>query len=410
MARIAFAWEMGGEYGHVMSCAGLASGLAAKGHRIAFMFRELRQLAVVPEARDYDVFQAPRCAREGVGADMPDGYVDILHGCGYASANELSGLLGGWRSLLSRWKPDLAICDFAPTGQLAARSLDLRHVTYGNGFFVPPRTTPLPPFRFDQAIDTSRLAKVEQVVLANTNEALASHGAKPLARLSDLFEADEHFICTFPELDHYGNREVSGYWGPRVRFDRGTEVAWPTGSGSRIFVYVKTSLPLLDALIDTLVASPHRVVAYIPGLDEARKRRLASRTRIVADKPVRLERFLRDCDLVVSHGGEIAAGSLMYGVPSLMFPTQYEQYGTARRFEQLQVGVWLGPGATPDLVPRGLNGALDPRRRDIARAFAKRYATFSPAEQRRRIVLRIEELLQGRGAILSAPSSQGMPG
>jgi len=27
MARIAFAWEMGGEYGHVMSCAGLASGL-----------------------------------------------------------------------------------------------------------------------------------------------------------------------------------------------------------------------------------------------------------------------------------------------------------------------------------------------------------------------------------------------
>jgi len=92
------------------------------------------------------------------------------------------------------------------------------------------------------------------------------------------------------------------------------------------------------------------------------------------------------------------------------FPTHYEQYATARRFEQLDTGVWLGPGATPDLVPRGLNAALDPRRVETARAFARRYSTFSPMEQRRRIILRIEELLGKRGAILSRTSSQGTNG
>jgi len=410
MARIAFAWEMGGEYGHVMSCAGLASGLAAHGHRIAFMFRELRQLSVIPEARDYDVFQAPRCAREGVGADIPAGYVDIMRGCGYGDPRELTGLLGGWRSLMSGWKPDLVVADFSPTALLAAHSLGLPRVTYGNGFFIPPRLTPLPPFRFDTPVDLARLSRSEQTVLASANAALTALGEKPLARLAELFDADEHFLCTFPELDHYGNREVSGYWGPRVRFDRGADIAWPEGSGKRIFVYVKTNLPLLDALLDHLATTPHRIVAYIPGLDEARRRKFASRQRIVSDRPVRLEHFLRDCDLLVSHGGEIAAGALMYGVPSLVFPTHYEQYATARRLEQLNVGVWLGPGATPDLLPRGLAGALDPRRVDIARTFAKRYSAFSPVEQRRRIVARIEELLRKRGAILSPTSSQGTSG
>ena len=275
---------------------------------------------------------------------------------------------------------------------------------------MPPRTTPLPPFRFDAPVDLARLARVEEAVLASINVALPRLGARPLASVADLFDADDHFLCTFPELDHYGTRETSGYWGPRVRFDRGTDVQWPAGTGKRIFVYVKTNLPLLDPLLNVLAASPHRIVAYIPGLDEARKKRFASRTRIVSDRPVKLERFLRDCDLLVSHGGEISAGALTYGVPSLVFPTHYEQYATARRFEQLNTGVWLGPGATPDLVPRGLNAALDPRRVEIARTFARRYATFSPMEQRRRIILRIEELLGKRGAILSRTSSQGTNG
>ena len=406
MARIAFGWELGGEYGHVMSCAGLAGGLELHGHRIAFMFRELRQLAVIPEARNYDVFQCPRSPREGEGMGLPQSYADIMLGCGYGRPAELAALLGGWRSLLARWKPDLLVADFSPTSLLAARTLGIPSVTYGNGFFVPPRASPLPAFRFDAAPDAGRLARSDATALASVNQALAQFGSAPLERLAQVFETREDFLCTFPELDHYGTRETSGYWGPRVRFDRGTEVTWPEGPGKRIFVYVKTAMPQLDALIDLLRASPHRVVAYIPGLDEARRARLAGRGRIVADRPVKLDRFLRHCDLIVCHGGEVAQGALMYGIPQVVFPGHYEQYLSARRLEQLGSGGWVAPqGSAQDLARVFAQVVGDPRYAAAARAFAQRYATFSPSEQRRRIVQRIGQLVGERGAILSPAST-----
>ena len=410
MARIAFAWELGGEYGHVMSCAGLAGGLELHGHRIAFMFRELRQLSVIPEARNYDVFQAPRSAREGRDVALPQSYADILLGCGYSDPAELIALVGGWRSLLMQWKPDLLVADFSPTSLVAARTLGIECVTYGNGFFVPPRATPLPPFRVEVPPDPAQLARSDASALASVNAALGAYGAPALERLADLFQTREDFLCTFPELDHYGTRETSGYWGPRVRFDRGTDIDWPQGEGKRIFVYVKTDLPQLDALIDVLRASPHRIVAFIPGLDENRQARLAGRKRILADRPVKLDRFLKSCDLIVCHAGEVATGALMYGVPGFLFPTHYEQYITARRLQQIGAAGWIPSAATAAEVALGfaqLTG--EPGYAAAARTFAKRYAVFSPSEQRRRIVVRIGELLRERGAILSPAQTRQEP-
>src|SRR5665213_400522 len=99
MARIALAWELGGELGHAISCAMLARALEARGHRIAFMFRELHQLAFLDDTTRYDVFQAPVHPREGLGSPVPDSLSDILLGCGYDDASKLHGLLGGWRAL-----------------------------------------------------------------------------------------------------------------------------------------------------------------------------------------------------------------------------------------------------------------------------------------------------------------------
>ena len=409
MARIAFAWELGGELGHVMSCAGLAHGLELRGHQIGFMFRELRQLGVVPEARAYDVFQAPRSAREGEGVGVPASYADILLGCGFRDPDELAGLVGGWRSLLAGWKPDLVIADFAPTSLLAARTLGIPAATFGNGFFMPPKLSPLPAFRADvDPVDPQRLADSDARALASVNDVLERLGAAPLERLAQVFDTAEDFLCTFPELDHYGTRPKSGYWGPRVRFDRGVELAWPEGTGKRVFVYVKTNLAQLDELIDALAASPHRVVAFIPGLDAKRRAKLAGRKRIYSDRPVKLDRFIRTCDLVICHAGEIATGALMHGVPTLNFPSHYEQLLTSRRLQLVGASGWIGPQSPPGEVTRGLEMLLgDPRYAANARAYAQRYPTFSPQEQRRRIIGRVEELLKGRAAILpAAPSPQ----
>ncbi len=404
MARIAFAWEFGGEFGHAISCAMLARSLEAKGHTIAFMFRELHQLASLPGCDHYDVFQAPVSPRAGENMPAPASMADILLGCGYDDARALTGLAAGWRALFQRWQADLVVADYAPTALLAARLANLPRVTFGNGFSIPPRLSPLPPFRYDAPIDPRTLAAADARALASVNAALANLGGAPLATLAQLFEADEHFLCTFPEIDQYGARPTSAYWGPRFSIDTGVEVRWPYGDGKRVIVYVRDSLPQLDALIEALAASRYRVAAFIPGLTPERRERLRSARRVVAEHPMRLKPLLESCDLFVSHGGNVAPGALMAGVPQLLFPTQYEQYLTAVRMEQVGSGLWLRQGGSGAEVAPALARVLnEPRFAAAARAFARRYAAFSPAEQQRRIVLRIEQVL-AKPPILS-PSS-----
>ena len=394
MARIAIAWEMGGELGHAMACAMLARALTQRGHRIAFMFRELRQLAALADADRYEVFQAPMSHFDSHGAGASYSMADILLGCGYDDPGQLTGLLGGWVALLGRWGAEMVIADSAPTALLAARVRGLPRVSYGNGFSIPPHLTPLPAFRVDAAMDPSHLARSDARATQVANAALGALGAPPIGSLSEVFATDEDFLCTFPELDHYGARPPAAYWGPRVSVDAGEAVRWPPHEGPRVIVYLRRALPQLDALIDALAASPCRVAAYIPELDADRRARLQGARRIVSERPLRLKPLLEGCELFVSHGGNVAPGALMAGVPQLVFPAQYEQFLTALRIAQAGCGSWLGPGAKPGEVGPALRRLLeDPRYAGAARAFARRYAAFSPAEQQRRIVARIEDIL-----------------
>ena len=401
MPRVAFAWELGGEFGHAMSCAGLARTLHSRGHAISLMFRELRQLAYNPETAGYDRFTIPVFPREGAGMRPPSSLAEIMLGSGYSDAAWLASALKEWLRLLREWKPDILVCDYAPTALLAARVLGIPRVSLSISFAVPPPFSPLPPFRFDDPPPPERVAAADAQALANVNSALAALGATPLRALHEQFQTDEDFLLTLPELDAYGNRPTSRYWGPRYRDDAGASAHWPAGHGMRVLVYVKKALPQLDALISLLATGPFRVVAFIPELDGARRERLRGPLRLVPDKPVRFGPLLRECDLFVSQAGSAASGILMSGVPQLMIPAHYEQYLTARRIEQIGAGMMLLPEASGAQLANALRTMVeDPRFRKAAKAYAARYPAYSPAEQQRRIVKRIED-------ILAAPANAG---
>ena len=90
----------------------------------------------------------------------------------------------------------------------------------------------------------------------------------------------------------------------------------------------------------------------------------------------------------------MATGILLAGVPEILFPMHYEQYLTARRLEQVGSAAWLAPYAPAERVRDAFTAVLgNPRYKAVASAFAQRYAAFSPAEQRRRIAARIDEIL-----------------
>jgi UDP:flavonoid glycosyltransferase YjiC (YdhE family) len=398
MARIAFAWELGGELGHAIGCWSNAAPLAARGHQVGFLFRELHNLRFLPgPIEGFEVMQAPRIEVEGAGETMPVSFAEILRGCGYRDPDVLAGLITGWRELFAKFRPDLVVEDYAPTALLAARIEGIPRVRCGNGFCQPPRLAPIPPFRFDAAPPAERVRDSEAQVLAVVNGALAKLGVAPLDHLAQQFEAADDLLCTFPELDAYGSRPTSGYWGPNLQTAAGEHVEWTGLTGKRVFVYVKRHLGQVDALIDALAARGCQVVAFIPELEPERRARLEGPGRVASRGAVRLDAVLNRCDLVVSHGGTLAPGSLMRGIPQLVFPSQYEQYLTGVRLQQMGVGRWVGPREPAANVRRALDTVLDdPRYGANARAYAKKYPNFTPKEQRRRIVARIEQLATRR--------------
>ena len=394
MARIAFAWELGGELGHAMACRTLARALEARGHETAFAFRELHQLDALDLA-GHPVYQAPVSLREGLGAAAPASWADMLLGCGYADESELAGLVAGWIEVLRACRSQLVVADYAPTALLAARILGMKRVDYSNGFAIPPRVAPMPAFRPDLRVEPAALAAREALALANVNAVLERHDAAPIAALHEQLAVDASFLCTLPELDHYGQRPRTEYWGPRYSIEAGEEVRWPYGEGPRVLVYLRGSDPRIDAVIDALVSHRCRVAAYIPGLDAARRARLQSSQRRVSAVPLRLAGLLAECDLFVNHGGNVVGAALMHGVPQLVLPAQYEQLITAARVEQTGAGIGVARIDAPRDVALAFDRALreGARMRAAADAFRRRYAAFSPAEQERRIVARIEQIL-----------------
>jgi UDP:flavonoid glycosyltransferase YjiC (YdhE family) len=395
MARIAFAWEWGAELGHAMACATLGRALGARGHDCVFALRELRQLDKLPlEGRT--VYQAPFHPRQGEGFGTPSAWPDLLLGCGYADVEELRGLVAGWIEVLRASRADLVVADSAPTALLAARILRIRRADYGNGFSIPPRASPVPPFRVDARIDRAELERREARVLANVNAVLAQWASPPLRALHEQLDVDASFLCTLPELDQYGARSRAEYWGPRFTVDAGEDVPWPYGEGARVLVYLQARDPRIDAVVEGLARHRCRVVAYLSGPDARDARaRLRSAQRRVIEHPVRLAGLLPDCDLCVSHGGDIAGAALMQGVPQLVLPLQYEQVLTGVRLEQLAAGIAAPRMDAPAEAGAALDRVLRERSRleQGARACARRYPAFSPAEQQRRIVARIEQVV-----------------
>jgi hypothetical protein len=408
VARVAFALELGAALGHVKACSALAEPLALRGHRVAFVLSPLHAPENIPAGKGFEIFRAG-CDPSQVPGTLPASYPEVLMPFGYRDASDLAPIADSWRRPLEAWKPDIVIADFAPTAMLAARALGIRSVNYGSGFTVPPRLSPLPSFRFDEMVPAERIARADAQAAEAASSVLRGWGVAPLGSFADLLECDEEFLCTFPELDSYGMRPASGYWGPRFQTSAGARVSWPARGGKRVLVYMKRDYVHLDAVIDLLAGSPLRVALYVEGLDAARRARLEAPTRRVSDAPMRLDSLLGECDLVVSHGGELTTGTLARGIPQLVFPLQYEQYINARRVEQLGAGRWLAPAAGREEVADALVALLsDPAWSKAARAFASRYPSFSPPEQRRRMVARIEQLARG-GPILAASARRGKP-
>jgi UDP:flavonoid glycosyltransferase YjiC (YdhE family) len=397
MARVLLAWEIGGAYGHLMRFATLAQELARRGHAPVFAVCDLTHVDEVFKAAEFPVFQAPAFASAVSGLPTPLGFAETLMRLGFIHVSALAGMVRGWRSLMNAVRPDLLVFDYAPTALLATRGVDVPRIRVGTSFCAPPRTTPMPIYRWWRPESTARVADAERIVLANANQVLSRFSQPPMQRLADLLDTDDEVITASAEFDQYPSRTDGRYWGDLANLEHGVAPVWPRAAAKRVFVYLRPRFRDFALVMDALRGIDAAVLVHAPGIATAQMQRLSSANMAFSDRPLRMIDVRRECDLAICHGGSSTVEAIVTaGKPVLVLPQHIEQLMTAKRVQQLGAGLATDYEKPPPDYRRLIRRLLEePSFTQVAAAIAERHAHDDDRDTRvSRVVDRFEALMR----------------
>jgi UDP-N-acetylglucosamine:LPS N-acetylglucosamine transferase len=379
MARILFALDLGGGYGHIRRALPMADVLAGRGHDLVFAMRRSAYAGEVMAGRTYRVLPAPtHDAPPAVGAPA-ENWADILLRTGHGEPVVLARLMRDWCALYERERPDLVVCDFAPSALMAAGLAGLRTVDVGSGYAPPPRSVPMPPTRFWTEVPRAQLLESEARALAAVNAARLALGGEPLAALADTLAADRTVLNCFPEFDHYGVRPDGDYYGNDYALHSGVAAEWPAGEGPRIFAYLRAGSRAMAPVTAVLRRLGLPSLVHARDLKQEHEAPLSTRHLRLSARPVRMAEVVAHCAVVICHSPATAAAGLVHGHPVLMLPEHVEQSMVALRLAER--GLAQVPDPQEEQVEAALRHALDaPGPRARAGAFARHYHGFDPAE------------------------------
>jgi UDP:flavonoid glycosyltransferase YjiC (YdhE family) len=387
---------LGGGYGHTASFLPLALRLRHRGHEVIFALRDLSVAEIVLGRHGFSLLQAPIWIQKVSGLPEPPlNYAEILHRFGFLDQSGLMGMVKAWLSLFELVKPDLLLIDHAPTALLASMNTGIPRCLVGVGFCSPPRKSPTPNMRPWLNIPEQRLIESDQKVLTVINGVLADLGKPSIKMLADLFKAEEDFLCTFPELDHYQNRKEANYWGPLINLNEGDPPKWPTEGSKKIFVYLRPRYKDFEKIVHTLWSSPYSTLIHAPGVSEIFIKKYRSPNLEFSHQPVPIKQVGEQCDLAICHAGHgTTSAMLLAGRPLLMFPMHLEQFLLGQNVVNYGAGLLVNQEIqNPDygeLIHRLLK---NPSFTERALSFAKKYSSFNPSKQVENIAKRCEQII-----------------
>jgi UDP:flavonoid glycosyltransferase YjiC (YdhE family) len=310
-------------------------------------------------------------------------YANVLVSAGWLDPAGLASLILAWRQAIAEARPDVVVCDHAPTALLALRARpELPVWAVGSSFELPPLGASFPTMS-DAPQDEPRAAAYDAVVLPEVNRALALLGEAPLGRLPDLFSGARIALVGLPELAHYTRAYGADVmWsGPLYEGDKGVEPNWPSGPGARIFAYLEPGHPAFEATVQALNRLQIRTIVHAKGLAPQAALRLAGRWVRFEPSPVKVDTAVAQSDGVISHAssGMVTAAALA-GKPQLVLPNHAEQGMVARRLLALGAGVQVLPAELPMDMTQPLRKLLSEDLCSAAQALATRYSGKSAGQ------------------------------
>ena len=392
------AWELGADYGHVMRFSTLALELVRRGHEPVLVLKDLTHAEALLGEQRLTVLQAPVWLGNVSGLVQPASFAETLLRMGFLHPSALTGVCRAWLSLMHLFKPDVLVCDYAPTLLLATRGLGLARVNIGESFGVPPRTRPMPIYRPWRPEPPARVAQAEQHALNGANATLARLGLPPLRCLADLMEVDEEIITGFAEFEQYPGRVGAPYAGALPNPVQGVAPEWPLVPGPRVFAYIKPGTRDFEPVLKALCALKVSAVVHAPGVSTTLQLRYLAANLRFSEQPVRMDDICRECDVAICHAGANMTQALVTaGKPVLLLPTHVEQMMTSKAVQHLGAGLVVDYERPPPDYRKLIKRLIDePAFANAAQAVATRHAGDDPAARLESIVDRIEAVIAAK--------------
>lgn len=398
MKTLVYCWEMGSGFGHVGPFSPVAKRFLSDGWRVVLIVKDLGRVAPFFEFGEVDVLQAPiKNSYPVPHVAEPPTYGHMLFNMGYQHADELAAQVEAWRHLFTFLQPDLLVFDHSPTAMLAARGLSAPQATFGTGFCCPPATEPLPLLAEWRPMPEAQRRRDEAELTDRVNAVLSRGKQPPLVSLASLFrEIDAHLLTTWPELDHYGTRPDTTYYGTwslhRVAVADPVVEQWQLSGGKKVFAYVNP-MKGLSHLVTCLGKADAETLMVINSADVRPLQQLAKPNVRIVDRLVSLRSVLECGDVAILNGSHNSVAEfLLAGIPLLVLPLHLEQAILGKRIESLQAAAVALP-QDAEGVSRQLHAILQrPERLAGAREFRARHAGQSDTERVERVFDRLREL------------------
>jgi hypothetical protein len=331
--------ELGGGWGHVGVMQPMAKQLIEEGHRVTAIVPNVKTAAQMLGGLPVSLLAAP-AGNISSGPKKPiRTFGDVLRATVFGDIASLSARAAAWQAMVEHVKPDVLICDHAPTALLASRGLPIKRLVLGQGFTLPDAVEHFPDWR-PALGPTNTLHDAEFAALDVANTWLASRELPLLSRLSDLYrEVDGQWLATLPELDCYAPRVHPAKHLGVQQAAGGAPPVWPDSPGKKVLAYLKPS-PALPVLLEQLRRLRAASLVVCPDLDPALAAKCEGTRVRIERTPIDLEAACRACDLAIGNGTHgFTAAALLAGKPQLMLPLVLEQRLTAQRVQQLGGGL-----------------------------------------------------------------------
>ncbi len=373
MTRLALTWELGMASGYAALMARIATAANDTGHDCVAIVRDLHTATPAFDATGLEtpLLQAPLAtSTTAPRVRVQTSYATLLHNCGFSDPAALAARLRAWMTLYRSFGIERVMARHSPTALLAARLAGLPVLHYGDGFSVPPATTPLPSFRPDAEIDTAVLRRNEALVLATTNAALGLLCAAPLSRLADLFASVPTLMISCAELDHYARAEAIHAIGlPDLSY--GETPTWPTSTAPRVFASLLPA-PGVTAWLRQLADMPLCTLARLSGGLTVQETPVNLR---IATQALHFGQAIDAARAVFGYASHnLVYETLMRGRPLALLAHTPDQLLMAQRVQALGLGVLLPEQPDPRAIDRLRAVIEDPVYEQRAVAFAERNA------------------------------------